>query len=159
VRADGLKACVTVLFAVGAVALGTACSAPDESAANEPVALAAVEQLPPQIQEAPATVRQAYQFAAANPAILERVPCYCGCGSVGHTSVHSCYVASGRSVEPIRYDGHALGCSICVDIALDALRLTREGMSPDQIRAYVDRNYSRFGTSNMQRPMATLHRR
>jgi hypothetical protein len=108
-----------------------------------------VEQLPIQIQRAPLAVREAYRFAAANPAILKQVPCYCGCGGVGHTSVHSCYVASDAPGEPMRYDGHALGCSICVDIVLDALRLTKEGTSPALIRAYVDRNYARFGTSNM----------
>ncbi len=125
------------------------CSGGDQSSDLQTVTMARVEQLPVAVQRAPASVRQAYQFAVANPAILSQVPCYCGCGSVGHTSVHSCYVASATAGQPLRYDGHALGCSICVDIVLDALRLTRQGNGPGLIRTYVDMTYAKFGRSNM----------
>jgi hypothetical protein len=142
------KSLALFVVTLAGATVATACTGAD-SAVSEPVAMMPVEQLPIQMRRSPTAVREAYQFAVANPAILKQVPCYCGCGGVGHTSVHSCYVAVDTPGEPLRYDGHALGCSICVDIALDALRLTREGMSPDMIRAYVDRNYARFGTSNM----------
>jgi hypothetical protein len=36
-----------------------------------------------------------------------------------------------------------------VDITQDAMRLTKEGKSPQDIKVYVDRTYSRFGPSNM----------
>lgn len=136
-------------LALGTVVVAAACAGEPDSAADESIAMKPVELLPYQVRQAPTAVRQAYQFAAANPAILKQVPCYCGCGGIGHTSIHSCYVSVDRAGEPMQYDGHALGCSICVDIALDALRLTKQGMTPDLIRAYVDRNYSKFGTSNM----------
>jgi hypothetical protein len=150
------KSLALVVLALTGVTVATACIGSD-SAVSEPVAMTPVERLPIQIQRSPKAVREAYQFAVANPVILKQVPCYCGCGGVGHTSVHSCYVAVDTPGEPIRYDGHALGCSICVDIALDALRLTREGMSPEMIRAYVDRNYGQFGTSNMWSGRAAPH--
>ena len=50
----------------------------------------------------------------------------------------------------VKFDGHALGCSICVDITQDAMRLTKEGKSPQDIKAYVDKTYSQYGPSNMK---------
>ena len=73
--------------------LSSACGSQAE--AVEDVALLPVSQLPPEVQRAAAPVREAYQFAAVNGAILRQVPCYCGCGGMGHTSVHSCYVNGG----------------------------------------------------------------
>jgi hypothetical protein len=49
----------------------------------------------------------------------------------------------------VRFDAHALGCSICVDITQDALRLLGDGQSLSDVRAYVDRTYARYGPSNM----------
>ena len=51
-------------------------------------------QMPAEVQSAPASVRQSYRYAAANPDIMKQIPCYCGCGAVGHTSNYSCYVQS-----------------------------------------------------------------
>jgi hypothetical protein len=108
-----------------------------------------MDELPAEVQSAPASVRTAYQFAAANPDVMEDLPCYCGCGGIGHTSNYDCYVAEVAANGKIRFDGHALGCSICVDITLDAMRLLKDGKSVPEIRAYVDATYSRYGTSNM----------
>jgi len=109
-----------------------------------------MDQLPSDVQSAPASVRTAYQFAAANPDVMEDIPCYCGCGSIGHTSNYSCYVSHADQNGVITFDNHALGCSICVDITLDAMRLLKEGKSVPEIRAYVDATYSKYGTSNME---------
>ena len=49
----------------------------------------------------------------------------------------------------ITYDPHALGCSICVDITQDTIRLLKQGKSVQEIRSYVDSTYSKFGPSNM----------
>ncbi len=112
------------------------------------VAMASLDMMPQSVQRAPKSVRQAYQFAVANPDVLQQLPCYCGCGGMGHTSNYSCYV----SVMPdgtSRFDGHALGCSICVDIALDAMRMLKEDKSIAEMRLYVDVVYSKYGPSNM----------
>lgn len=107
------------------------------------------DRLPAEVQSAPASVREAYRFAAANPDLMKQIPCYCGCGAVGHTSNYACYV-SGQDAQGRRtFDEHALGCSICVDITQDVMRLTRQGKSPAEIKAYVDTNYSPYGASNM----------
>ena len=112
------------------------------------VAMASLDIMPREVKTAPKVVREAYQFAVANPTVLKEVPCYCGCGGMGHTSNYSCYVTEvpdGRA----QFDGHALGCSICVDIALDTKRLMEKGASLPEMRLYVDATYSKYGPSNM----------
>ena len=54
--------------------------------------MAPMADMPAEVQGAATTVQQAYQFAVANPDALKNVPCYCGCGAMGHTSNLSCYV-------------------------------------------------------------------
>jgi len=107
------------------------------------------DQLPEDVQAAPIAVQEAYQFAAANPDVMQHIPCYCGCGDIGHTSNYSCYVSSVDEAGDIAFDNHALGCSICVDITQDTMRMTVEGSSLDEIKAYVDATYSKFGITNM----------
>ena len=46
-------------------------------------------------------------------------------------------------------DSHALGCSICVDITQDAMRLLEQGKTVGEIKAYVDQTYAQYGPSNM----------
>ena len=43
-----------------------------------------------------AKVRDAYEYALANPDKLQYMPCYCGCVQDGHTSNKSCYVKEFR---------------------------------------------------------------
>ncbi len=104
---------------------------------------------PESIRAAPVVVRRAYTFAHDHPEAAQHVPCYCGCGSIGHTSNYDCFIAGEDADGNPIYDEHALGCSICVDIALDAERLLADGDSLDQIRAYIDTTYSPYGPSNM----------
>ncbi|MGB9590959.1 MAG: PCYCGC motif-containing (lipo)protein, partial [Candidatus Kryptoniota bacterium] len=106
-------------------------------------------QLPAEVQSAPLTVKMAYQFAAANPDLMKQVPCYCGCGDIGHTSNFDCYVSAVDDQGNITFDHHALGCSICVDITQDVMRLTQQGKSPQEIRAVIDTTYSKYGPSNI----------
>ena len=116
---------------------------------NQSINMALMEQMPSEIQSAPEVVRTAYQFAVTNPDTLTQLPCYCGCGSMGHTSNYSCYVAGEHEDGSLVFDNHALGCSICVDITVDAMRMLDDGQSIDAIRSYVDQTYSAFGPSNM----------
>ncbi len=105
--------------------------------------------MPADVQAAASVVQQSYQFAAANPDIMKGVPCYCGCGNLGHTSNYSCYVSGVDAQGKITYDNHALGCSLCVNITQDTMRLLKEGKSVPEIKAYVDATYGKYGTSNM----------
>jgi uncharacterized protein with PCYCGC motif len=108
-----------------------------------------LDEMPADVQASPAVVQQAYQFAAANPDLMKQIPCYCGCGNIGHTSNFSCYVSDVDGQGEIAFESHALGCSICVDITQDVMRLSRQGKSPPVMRAYIDSTYSKYGESNI----------
>jgi hypothetical protein len=108
-----------------------------------------LDQMPSDVQMAPVVVQQAYQFATANPETMKDIPCYCGCGNVGHTSNYDCYVSQVDNNGTVTFDNHALGCSICVDITQDVMRLMREGKSPLEAREYIDATYSKYGHSNI----------
>lgn len=138
------------LIILGGLTAGCGRSAVHE-AGREP-AMAPLADMPAAVQDAPLPVRQAYQFAAANPDVLQHIPCYCGCGTLGHTSNYACYVAGVNADGSNQFDAHALGCSICVDITQDTMRLLRQGQSVLDIRAYIDTTYSRYGPSNMPQP-------
>src|SRR5512138_3254928 len=111
--------------------------------------LMSMNHMPAEVQAASVTVQEAYQFAAANPDVMKDIPCYCGCGNIGHTSNYSCYVSHVDDKGNLAFDNRALGCSICVDITQDVMRLLREGKSPQEARAYVDGTYAKYGPSNI----------
>jgi hypothetical protein len=131
--------------------LSGALSACSTNKAENSFPMASMDNMPADVQSAPVTVQQAYQFAVANPDVLTQLPCYCGCGAMGHTSNYSCYVGEQNTDGTVKtFDNHALGCSICVDITQDAIRMLRDGKSVPEIRAYVDQTYSKYGPSNME---------
>jgi len=108
-----------------------------------------MDQMPAEVQSAPVAVQEAYQFASINPDIMKDIPCYCGCGDIGHTSNYDCYVSNVDANGVIAFDNHALGCSICVDITQDVMRMLRDGKSPQDARTYIDATYSKYGPSNI----------
>lgn len=138
-----LVALVPVVF------LLTGCSGNTNPSSNDLSKMAPISEMPQEIQQAPTTVQETYQFAIVNPGALKNVPCYCGCGSVGHTSNYACYVKEIKSSGEIVYDQHALGCSICVDIAQDVMKMTKDGKSSQEIRVAIDQTYAQYGPSNM----------
>ncbi len=115
--------------------------------------MAPMAQMPMSVQQAPVTVQQAYQFAVANSDLMKHVACYCGCGKVGHKSNYDCYVSGVDGGGNVTFDQHALGCSICVDITQDAMRLLRQGKSMADISRTIDTTYSKYGPSNMAPPL------
>ena len=96
-----------------------------------------------------AVVQQVYEFAARHPEVLQHVPCYCGCERIGHNGNHDCFIksraANGRVSE---WASHGIGCTICIDVARDAMTLFNTGATPTAIRAAIDTKYgSRFPSS------------
>ena len=93
-------------------------------------------------------VQSAYEFAARHPEVLQYMPCYCGCERLGHNGNHECFVkrraADGRVLE---WDPHGSGCTICIDVARDAMLMFSSGASTGAIRRAIDAKYgSRFQT-------------
>jgi hypothetical protein len=139
-----------LLFSILAILFSTtisACSTSKPEAVH--LTMMALDKMPAEVQSAPVTVQEAYQFASANPDVMKNIPCYCGCGNVGHTSNYSCYVSGTDDKDNTRFDNHALGCSICVDITQDVMRMLKEGKSPQEARAYIDSSYAKYGPSNL----------
>ncbi len=147
-----MKVSRTLLFGllISLIALASlpACSAQSPNSYVH-LNMTSMDQMPADVQSASVTVQEAYQFASANPDVMKNIPCYCGCGNVGHTSNYSCYVSKVDDKGKFTFDNHALGCSICVDITQDVMRLLREGKSPQEVRAFIDATYSKYGPSNI----------
>ena len=141
---------IFVLSLVSGLLTGCGSTASTANTPDHDLKLAPMSMMPDEVKSAPAVTQQAYQFAVANPDVMKHIPCYCGCGAMGHTSNYSCYVASVDAAGKVKFDDHALGCSICVDITQDAMRLSKQGKSPQDIKAYVDKTYSQYGPSNME---------
>jgi hypothetical protein len=130
----------------------TAC-APKASASSsqdlDGLKMASMTGMPADVIQSAKSVQIAYQFAVANPDVLKNIPCYCGCGAAGHKSNYACYVKDDTGGQ-ITYDLHATGCSICVDITRDTMRMMQEGKSIPEIKTAIDQTYSKFGPSNMK---------
>jgi hypothetical protein len=143
------KQLIWSLLAIGMLILAAGCGGGEPETNTSGLKMASMADMPAEVQTAPVTVQQAYQFNVANPDIMTHIPCYCGCGAMGHKSNYDCYVAGKNEDGSIKYDTHALGCSICVDITQDTMRLLKEGKTVEQIKAYVDQTYAQYGPSNM----------
>jgi hypothetical protein len=151
VEEDTLRRSISILLlaliAVGLLA--SACSSSQAAGPNmQKMNLAPVSELPKDMQMAPERVRTAYQFAVANPDALKNVPCYCGCGAMGHTSNYSCYITDVKDGKVTAFDDHALGCSLCVDITQEVMQLSGQGTASASIRARIVADFSKFGPAN-----------
>ncbi len=93
--------------------------------------------MPAEVKKLPLRFRIAYRFNVANPDIMKQIPCYCGCGDMGHASNYACFVQDDTDGK-ITFDSHALGCSICVDITIDTMRMLKEGKSVTEIKQAID---------------------
>lgn len=77
--------------------------------------------------------KEGYAAAKAIPQTLAQLPCYCHCDKgFGHKSLHTCFV-----------DDHAAHCAVCIDEALLAYKLEKEGkLKPEQIRERIIAKYT-----------------
>jgi len=88
-------------------------------------------------------VRATYDFAAQHPEILSYVPCYCGCGADGHKHNESCFVAKRDARGNVtEWDTHGFGCTICIDVAREAMQLHASGADVVSIRAAIEKKWT-----------------
>jgi hypothetical protein len=90
------------------------CSAPsafrdDEGDPFDLVARPAADEWPPLFWEAPEVIQETYRYAVANQELLRWMPCFCGCGDLGHTSNASCYVVEQRADGSVLLDPMSFG--------------------------------------------------
>ena len=74
-----------------------------------------------------------YEIAREIPEILDSLYCYCDCKKhFGHKSLLTCYV-----------DDHAAYCDVCMDEAIRAYELFKQGKDILTIRKTIDREFAR----------------
>jgi hypothetical protein len=99
-------------------------------------------------------LKDAHVFTADHPEVASYVPCYCGCGSAGHRNNADCFV-QGRDPEGrvTEWEPHGVSCAVCIDIAVDSMRMRNSGASVMAIRRKVQGDYRpRFPSSETPTP-------
>ncbi len=79
----------------------------DAGSTGPEIQLAPISQLPEKVRRAPPVVQEGYRFAIANPEVLAKLPCYCGCGSMGHKSDLDCFIQEFKPDGTIVFGYHA----------------------------------------------------
>lgn len=116
-----------------------------ETAVSHNHPMAALQDMPKEVQRSGQRLQEAYQFAVANQQVADEIPCYCGCAGMGHTSSYDCYVAGVDETGAMLFDEHAQFCSICIDITHDTMNMLDEGKSTAEIFAQIELDYGRYG--------------
>jgi hypothetical protein len=80
--------------------------------------------------------RDAYVAVREIPVTIAQMPCYCHCDrGFGHKSLYSCFE-----------DDHAAHCAVCVNEALMAFKLEKEGkLTAAQIRDRINETFGHLG--------------
>lgn len=99
-------------------------------------------------------LRDAHLFTADHPEVASYVPCYCGCGSAGHKNNADCFVKArdpeGRVTE---WEPHGVACAVCIDIAVESMKMRNSGASVTAIRRKIQSDYrTRFANSETPTP-------
>jgi len=91
------------------------------------------------------TVKAVYKFAAEHPEILSYVPCFCGCEKGGHHDNEDCFVARRDAKgDVVEWEPHGLDCTVCLDVAVQAMQMHASGASVRDIRASVEQKWAGF---------------
>lgn len=153
-RTRPLQACLVILFLLSAGTVSAACAQGDASTA--PGAAAHATMAPqgdarteawavrPAYTHVSTRTEEAYHFALNHPEVLEWMPCYCGCGGMGHGSNLDCYFEPQGNGSLV-FEEHASYCEICVDITLRAKQFAGRGASLATMRAAIDAEFGPGG--------------
>lgn len=77
-------------------------------------------------------VREAYDAAKKYAHVLEEIYCYCRCKeNIGHRALVECFETD-----------HASHCDVCMNEAVIAARMTKEGKTPKEIQKAIDAYYA-----------------
>lgn len=100
------------------------------------------------------TVREVYRFAAEHPEVLSYVPCFCGCERGGHKGNDDCFVKTRNAQGDVtEWEPHGLDCAVCIDVANEAMQMTRSGASVTDIRSVIEKKWNRPGSGHTPTPM------
>jgi hypothetical protein len=77
-------------------------------------------------------VRAAYEAAKQYAHVLEEIYCYCRCKeNIGHRALIECFETD-----------HATNCNVCMNSAIIAARMTKDGKTPKEINTAIDALYA-----------------
>ena len=77
-------------------------------------------------------VRLAYDAAKKYAHVLEELYCYCRCKeNIGHRALVECFETD-----------HASNCDVCMNEAMIAARMTKDGKTPKEIQKAIDAFYA-----------------
>jgi hypothetical protein len=97
------------LAASGLALVGCSNVLTGSSADDALMAWPAEDRWPELFSKASPRIQEAYRFAVANQDLLQWMPCFCGCGEMGHTSNASCYVREIRNDGSVLLDSMSFG--------------------------------------------------
>ena len=99
-------------------------------------------------------LKDAHIFTADHPEVSSYIPCYCGCGDQGHKNNADCFVGSRDAQGKVTsWVPHGAACAVCIDIAVESMRMRNSGASVSAIRAQIQSEYRpHFPTSETQTP-------
>lgn len=101
-----------------------------------------VNELPTFLNNQSDTIKTIYQASAASKELLEKIPCYCGCGdSVGHKNNYDCFIRENKKNGRIVWDSHGVNCDVCLEIAAQSITDYHNGKSIKEIRKEIDEKY------------------
>ncbi|HLC68477.1 MAG TPA: PCYCGC motif-containing (lipo)protein [Candidatus Bilamarchaeaceae archaeon] len=94
--------------------------------------------------------REIYEWAKTpeGAALLEQIPCYCGCRYEGHLHSRHCFWRDDGS-----FDKHGITCSVCLDIGRKAREMHEEGADICEIRNAIDEFYAPNAHLGTETPM------
>jgi hypothetical protein len=87
---------------------------------------------------------EAYLYAMQHPMVVQWMPCYCGCGAMGHGNNLDCYFDPTPDGS-IKFQEHASYCGVCVDITLRTKQLADAGSTLANIRSAIDTEFGGIG--------------
>src|SRR3989338_7124662 len=95
-------------------------------------------------------MREIYEWAATpeGKALLEQMPCYCGCRYEGHLHSRHCFWRDDGS-----FDKHGITCSVCLDIGRKAREMHEAGAYICETRNAIDEFYAPNAHLGTETPM------
>jgi hypothetical protein len=96
---------------------------------------------PAYVTALPTDWQAAYAYALSRPDVLQWLPCYCGCGGMGHGSNLDCFFQRREEEGNYTWEEHASYCNVCVETANLAARMLSDGASIGAIRDAVDAQF------------------
>ncbi|NOU88657.1 hypothetical protein GC102_23305 [Paenibacillus sp. LMG 31460] len=115
---------------------------------------ASVNVLPTFLKGQTEQIRIVYEASGQATDILKWIPCYCGCGeSAGHTSNMDCFVKEINKDGSVVWDDHGTRCGVCLQIAVQSIKMKQDGKSLKEIRETIDNTYKKDYSSPTKTPM------